>query len=154
MNAAGLHEDTRMLLTRQGTSDLTFSAIAGSLLVEFETTAAIIYTLDGGTGMLKLRCHCGLDSENVDKIRFLCLGKGMPGTAAATREPVQGGSRAESACPEEREALPEGALFVPMISEGRMRGVLGIAKNMHREFAPDEIAALAGIASLIASYLK
>jgi signal transduction protein with GAF and PtsI domain len=150
-----LKDDVRKVLEKQGTSDLAFESIAAKLRAVFDAEAAIAYTLDSATGMLKLRCHSGVSRADAEKLRFLRLGKGLPGQAATSRRPVQalqaGGC---VACPEELEALPQGSLFVPMVWENSLRGVLGIAKNFHREYAPDEVAALSSIALLIASYLK
>jgi signal transduction protein with GAF and PtsI domain len=149
-----LREEIQKILNRQGTSDLAFDAIACKILGEFDAQMAVVYTLDASTGLLKLRCHCGLSREAAQKIRFQCLGKGLSGKAASGREPVQGWQNAAVPCAEERETLPEGSLFVPMLSENSLRGVLGIAKDFHRAYAPDEVAALSAAARLIASYLK
>jgi signal transduction protein with GAF and PtsI domain len=149
-----LRHEIQNVLDRQGTSDLAFYSIASKLLSEFGAQTAVVYTLEAGTGMLKLRCHNGLSREIADKIRFLCVGKGLTGGAARLREPVQGRQGTTVPCAEEREALPEGSLFVPMLSENSLRGVLGIAKEFHPEYPPDEVAALSAVARLIASYLK
>lgn len=149
-----LREEVQKVLDRQGTSDLAFESIACKLLAELDAEAAVVYTLDAGTGLLKLRCHCGLSREVAGDIRFLRVGKGWIGRAASLREPVQGLRHPQSGCPEEHEALPEASLFVPMLSDGTLRGVLGIANNFHREYAPDETASLTALARLIASYLK
>jgi signal transduction protein with GAF and PtsI domain len=149
-----LREEIQKVLDRQGTSDLAFDAVASKLLVEFDAEAAVVYTLDPATGLLKLRCHHGLQREAAAKIRFLCMGKGLAGRTASTREPIQGLANIAAQCAEERDTLPEGSLFVPMLSENSLRGVLGIAKNFHREYAPDEVADLSAVGRLIASYLK
>ncbi len=149
-----LRDEIQKVLDRQGTSDLAFDSIACKILGEFDAQTAVVYTLDAGTGMLKLRCHCGLDREAAARIRFLCVGKGLAGRAASTREPVEGMRHAASVCVEERETLPEGSLFVPMVTENSLRGVLGIAKNFHPNYAPDEVADLTSVARLIATYLK
>jgi signal transduction protein with GAF and PtsI domain len=149
-----LRDEIQKILDRQGTSDPAFGAVAARLMADFDAEAAVVYTLDTGTGMLKLRCHEGIDRASSEKIRFLCVGKGLSGAAAGRREPVQGLRDPKAACVEEREVLPEGSLFVPMLADDSLRGVLGIAKHYHREYAPDEVAALSAVARLIASYLK
>jgi signal transduction protein with GAF and PtsI domain len=149
-----LRVEIQKVLDRQGTSDLAFESIAVKLLEEFDAQSAVVYTPDAGTGMLKLRCHYGLDRASADKIRFLCAGKGLSGKASSLREPVQGCQYPEALSPEEREVLPEGTLYVPMITENSVRGILGIAKQFRGEYAPDEIAALSAVARLIAPYLK
>lgn len=149
-----LKEDVRKVLEKQGTSDLAFESIAEKLRSVFDAEVAIAYTLDAATGMLKLRCHSGVSRADAEKLRFLRLGKGLPGQAATSRRPVQALQSGCTACPEELEILPQGSLFVPMVWENSLRGVLGVAKNFHREYAPDEVAALSSIALLIAAYLK
>ena len=149
-----LHEDVRKVLERQGTSDLAFDTIVARLMSVYDAEAAVVYTLDAATGMLKLRCHNGLPKNISEKLRFLCLGKGLPGKAAVLRRAVQAIHHPESACAEELEVLPPGSLFVPVLSENTLRGVIGIAKNFHREYAPDEVASLTAVAVLIATYLK
>jgi signal transduction protein with GAF and PtsI domain len=152
--STALQEDVRKVLEKQGTSDLAFESIAAKLLATFDAKVAIAYTLDGATGMLKLRCHSGISRADAEKLRFLRLGKGLPGQTAALRQPLQAIHAGDCACPEELETLPPGSLFVPMVWENSLRGVLGIAQDFHREYAPDEVAALASIARLIADYLK
>jgi signal transduction protein with GAF and PtsI domain len=149
-----LRLEIQKVLDRQGTSDLAFDSIACKILGEFDAQTAVVYTPDAGTGMFKLRCHCGLDRASADKIRFQCMGKGLAGKAASLREPVQAWQYPEALAAAEREVLTEGTLYVPMIADHSLRGVLGIAKEFRREFAPDEIAALSAVARLIAPYLK
>ena len=149
-----LHDAVQKVLDRQGTSDLALDAVAELILEQFDAHKAVVYTLDKGTGMLKLRCHVGIDRSAVDAIRFLCMGKGLTGKAATERGPIQGWQHADSRCAGEKDVLPEGSLFVPMLAEDALRGVLGIAKDFHREYAPDEVAALSSIARLIAAYLN
>lgn len=151
---ATLQDAIQKVLDRQGTSDLALEAVASLVLQEFDAQKAVVYTLDKGTGMLKLRCHAGIDRAAADAIRFLCMGKGLTGKAATERGPVQGRHHADACCAGEREVLPEGSLFVPMLDGDALRGVLGIAKEFHREYAPDEVASLSAIARLIAAYLK
>lgn len=149
-----LHAEIRNVLDRQGTSDLAFGSIARKLLGEFEAQTAVVYTPDAATGLFKLRCHSGIERDAADKIRFLCVGKGLTGKAATLREPVLARQCPEALCAEEREVLPENTLYVPMMTGEAVCGVLGIAKPFGVEYAPDEIAALASVARLIAPYLK
>ncbi len=152
-----LQEDIRKILDRQGTMDPTFNSIACKIVEEFDAKIGVIYTLDAGTGMLKLRCHCGIEKEAAGKLRFLCMGKDIPGQVAATRKAIQGCHQSESGVKSsgpEFEVFTAGTLFVPMLHENAMMGVLGIGKGFHREYAPDEIASLTSIAHLIAAYLK
>lgn len=152
-----LQDDIHKILDRQGTMDPTFASIASRLIEEFDAKIGVIYTLDSGTGMLKLRCHCGIEKEAAGKLRFLCMGRDIPGHVAATKKPMQGCHQSESGIKSsapEFEVFTAGTLFVPMLHENTLTGVLGIGKGFHHEYAPDEIAALSSIAHLIATYLK
>jgi len=152
-----LQDDIRKVLDRQGTTDPTFNSIACRLVESFDAKIGVIYTLDAGTGMLKLRCHCGIAKEAAGRLRFLCMGKDLPGHVATTRKAVQGcqqndlGIRSSSP---ELDVYTTGTLFVPMLHDNALMGVLGIGKGFHHEYAPDEIASLTSIANLIAVYLK
>ncbi len=153
---SGLQEEIRRVLDRQGTTDPTFTSITCRLVETFDAKIGVIYTLDAGTGMLKLRCHCGIPKEHAQELRFFCVGKDLPGRVAASRKPLQGFHLNESSSkfsPEFDIFIP-GTLFVPMLHENTLLGVLGIGKSFHHEYAPDEIASLSSIAHLIAAYLK
>ena len=152
-----LQEDIRKVLDRQGTTDPSFNSIASRLIEVFDAKIGVIYTLDAGTGMLKLRCHGGMARETAEKLRFLCMGKDIPGQVAATRKAIQGCHQGESglqSSQRESEVYTTGTLFVPMLHENVLLGVLGIGKGFHHEYAPDEVAFLSSIANLIAAYLK
>ena len=151
-----LQDDIRKALDHQGTTDPSFASIACRITEVFDARIGVIYTLDAGTGMLKLRCHCGVAKESAEKLRFLCMGKDLPGHSAMTRKPVQGCQQADLGlqASSESDLYTTGTLFVPMIHDNALLGVLGIGKGFHHEYAPDEIASLSSIASLIATYLK
>ena len=151
-----LQDDVRKILDRQGTTDPSFTSIACRLLEFFDAKIGVVYTLDAGTGMLKLRCLCGVPKETAEKLRFLYMGKDLPGQVAAKRKAMQGsqsdpGLKSSSS---EFEIFNTGTLFVPMLHENILYGVLGIGKGFIHEYVPDEIASLASIGHLIAAYLK
>jgi putative methionine-R-sulfoxide reductase with GAF domain len=150
-----LHEDIRNFLDRQGTTGPCFDSIGGRLLAAFDAQVAVVYTLDAGTGLLKLRCHRGFEKGIAVQMRFRAVGRGLPGRAASLRQPVQHLPDSESGeSHAEPDPFPMGTIFVPMVHESDLRGVLGIGKGFHHEYAPDQIANLVSIANLIAAYLK
>ncbi len=154
LTSTALREDLQNLLQRQGTSDLALQAVAASVKLELEADAALVYTLDAGTGLLKLRCHPGISTADATGIRFHCIGKGLPGLAAARQEPIQSAFETTSMTPEERAVLPANSLFFPLIFDGRMRGVIGVARQADAPWAPETVSLLTGVARLIATYLK
>jgi len=166
---SGLQEEIRRVLDRQGTTDPTFTSITCRLVENFDAKIGVVYTLDAGTGMLKLRCHCGIPKEHAEKLRFFPVGKDLPGKVAASRKPLQGfhlndANDSSTSTPSnpspsskfspEFDIFTTGTIFVPMLHDNTLLGVLGIGKSFHHEYAPDEIAFLSSIAHLIAAYLK
>jgi signal transduction protein with GAF and PtsI domain len=150
-----LQDEIRKLLDRQGTTDPSFASIACRIVETFDVKIGVVYTLDPGTGMLKLRCHCGIPKDQAGKLRFLCMGKDIPGHVATSRKPLQGCHGVPSKSHEpEFEIYGIGTLFVPMMHEDALTGVLGIGKGFHHEYAPDEVERLTSLGNLIASYLK
>ena len=81
----------------------------------------------------------------------------LPGRVAAVRKPLQSDPSPEISAyrsSSEFEIFDTGSVFVPLVHEGTLFGVMGVAKGFHHEYAPDEIAFLTSIGHLIAAYLK
>ena len=82
--------------------------------------------------------------ENIETIPF---GKGMAGRAAERREPVEVSNLQTDdsgvAKPRARDTGMEGSIAVPIIgSDGKVKGVVGVAKPEAYEFGDDERDAL------------
>jgi len=117
-----------------------------------------IHGFDEKTGMLKLISHKGIPVFILDKVRLIPIGKGMAGIAALRKEPVQvcNLQKDESGVvkPSAKETKVEGSITVPLLTEGNLRGTLGIAKPVVYEFSKDEIDFLMKLGNLIAIHLK
>ena len=91
------------------------------------------------------------------QVQRIPIGKGMAGLAAQRRECVSicnlqtDGSGA--AKPAARLTGMEGAIAVPMLVNGELRGVLGVAKPTAYEFSESEKSLLLHIAMLIGEHL-
>lgn len=149
----------RLALTAAQTLDAT-SLVR---LVINETTGAMgvdvcsVYLLDAETGDLVLAATNGLSQAGVGRVRLL-LGEGVTGAAAEDRRPV--------VVPDVRDEprfrwLPgvDQARFVsmcsvPIVSAGRLVGVLNVQTDVPRRFSDREVGMLVAIAAQVAGALE
>ena len=82
----------------------------------------------------------------------------MAGLAAERREPVQicnlQTDESGQAKPAARETGMEGSIAFPMITGGRLMGVMGVAKPAEYEFNEDERDLLVKIGAVVARFLQ
>ncbi len=123
------------------------------ILSEFGAESGTIHFLCDG--ILLLVAHVGIPQPVLDKIERVPIGKGMAGLAAQRLEPVQvcnlqtddsGVARAGA-----RATAMKGSIAVPILVEGELRGVLGIAKADEHEWSAYEQRDLLGIAATLGS---
>ena len=92
--------------------------------------------LDDSDGQLKLAAHVGLPDHVAAIVAVVPVGKGMAGLAAQRLEPVQTCNLQTDTTGDIRpgaKAVPvQASIAVPMIVDGRLRGVLGFAKARRR----------------------
>ena len=134
------------------------SALADSLSVileHFGCAAGTIHVMIGD--VLSLVAHHGIPDFVLGKIETVPLGKGIAGVAAQEARPVQlcnlqtdtsGVARLGA-----KQTKVDGSLAVPMLSDGHVRGTLGIGKLVPYEFTEAECALLTDAGRLIAKYL-
>jgi sugar diacid utilization regulator/putative methionine-R-sulfoxide reductase with GAF domain len=132
-------------------------------LVIAETTEAMgvdvcsVYLAEPGAGTLVLSATNGLSQGAVGRVR-LRIGEGVTGSAAADRAPVV----VDDVRSEPRFCWLAGvdqARFVsmcsvPIISAGRLVGVLNVQTVVPHRFNPDEVAFMAAIAAQVAGALE
>jgi signal transduction protein with GAF and PtsI domain len=151
-------EEIEKVLQHQGTMDPAFEAILEKVLAAFDCPVGSIHTMDSGTGMLRMRARRGIPDVILDKVKMIPIGKGMAGIAAERKQPVQVCNLQTDdsgvAKPGARNTQMEGSIAVPMIHEGILTGVIGVAKPITYEFNQDETDSLLSIGRLVASYLK
>ncbi len=138
--------------------DPAFDAILGLVLTNFDCPVGSIHTMDSGTGMLKMRARRGIPDVILDKVKMIPIGKGMAGIAAERKQPVLvcnlQADASGVAKPGARETQMEGSIAIPMIHDGALTGVLGVAKPVVYEFTQEETDSLLAIGRLLATYLK
>ena len=150
--------DIRSILSKGGNADPAMDQVLGKLLDVFQCQVGTIHTLDGSTGMLKIRARRGIPDSILDKVRMIPIGKGMAGIAAERKQPVQVCNLQTDdsgvAKPGARDTKMEGSISVPMLLQGKLYGTIGVAKIIPYEFSDEESAALMDAAALVASFVK
>jgi L-methionine (R)-S-oxide reductase len=120
----------------------------------FACATATLHRLNPATGQLELVCHIGIPDVVLDRIRAIPVGKGMAGLAAQRREPVQVCNLQTDDSgvvkPGAKMTGMEGAIAVPMLVDGAVVGVLGVAKSVAYDFTASEKQALLIVASILA----
>lgn len=127
-------------------------------LTRFGCVTGTVHRFDAGPRLLHLVACRGIPDAIRARIEQIPLGKGMAGLAAERLEPVQVCNLQTDdsgvAKPAARLTGMEGAIAVPMLVDGRLRGVLGVAKPTAYEFSADERRALLEIASELAMWIE
>lgn len=144
------------LLDAPGTPD--WDAVLAALLEAFDCTTGTIHLLSPTDGLLHLKAQRGIPDFLLPKMIAIPVGKGMAGIAAERNEPVQvcnlQTDESGVARPSARETKVEGSLAAPMTRDGRLYGVLGIAKPVYYEFSDEEIEAVMEIGRLLAGRVE
>ena len=116
-----------------------------------------LHLLDPFDGQLKLAAQIGLPPHVVQIVTIVPVGKGMAGLAAERLEPVQTCNLQTDATGDIRpgaKAVPvQASIAVPMLIDGALHGVLGLANADYHEWTEEERAALARTASTVARQL-
>ena len=116
-----------------------------------------LHLLDPADGQLKLAAQIGLPPHVVQIVTIVPVGKGMAGLAAERLEPVQTCNLQTDATGDIRpgaKAVPvQASIAVPMLIDGALHGVLGLAKADYHEWTEEERAALALTATTAARQL-
>jgi L-methionine (R)-S-oxide reductase len=108
----------------------------------------------GASGMLELAAHHNIPAQIVQLAAKVPIGKGIAGLAAEKKEPVSicnlQTDTSGQARPEARKTGMEGSLAVPMLVDGELYGVLGIAKAEAHDWSEEEKSQLCKIANALA----
>tara|TARA_B100000029_G_C16948882_1_gene731770 strand:+ start:29 stop:541 length:513 start_codon:yes stop_codon:yes gene_type:complete len=124
------------------------------ILVAYDCVVGTLHFLDKDSQLLRLAAQRGLPPPVLEKVQTITVGKGMAGIAAERMKPVQVCNLQTDdsgvARPTAKETLMEGCISVPMLVEGKLRGVFGVAKPHAYEFDDDEIAFLLRLGEFLA----
>lgn len=131
---------------------LPWDEILAQLTQHFDCPVGTVHMMEQD-GMLHLRAQRGLPPPVLDKVQVIPVGKGMAGIAAERREPVQVCNLQTDdsgvARPGAKMTQMEGSLAAPMMVDGEVRGVLGIAKPSAYDFSDDETGLLLAVGAVL-----
>ena len=137
------------------------SALASGNIPDFLKATLTHFQCDAGTvhlmknGELSLAAHVNIPPPVVQIVQTVPIGKGIAGLAAQRREPVSlcnlQTDTSGQARPAAKTTGMEGSVAIPMLHEGTLRGVLGIAKAQAHDWTDAEKAELLGIAARLAA---
>lgn len=134
-----------------------WDALLERLLSHFECVTGTVHILDPKDGQLHLAAQRGLPPFVLDKVAVIPFGKGMAGIAAERKGPVQvcnlQTDTSGVARPNAKLTKMEGSLAAPMLRNGEVRGVLGIAKHVAYDFTPAETQLLMDVGARVAKHL-
>jgi signal transduction protein with GAF and PtsI domain len=126
-------------------------AVLDESIRAFGCQAGTVHWLDAASGMLKLAAHRNIPAAITQIIATVPIGKGIAGLAAQNREPVSlcnlQTDTSGQARPAAKTTGMEGSLAVPMLVDGDLRGVLGVAKASAYEWSDAEKSLLLSIAA-------
>ncbi len=137
------------------TTPLPWHDVLEKLTAHFDCPVGTVHMIEASDGMLHLRAQKGLPPFVLDKVQVIPVGKGMAGIAAERKEPVQVCNLQTDdsgvARPSAKMTQMEGSLAAPMMVDGEVRGVLGVAKPTAYDFSSDETELLMAAGSLLAN---
>lgn len=139
-------------------SAIDWSQLLSDTITAFDCTTGTIHTLDQETQLLMLRAQRGIPEFLLPKMSQIPIGKGMAGIAAERREAVEmcnlQTDESGVARPSAKETKVEGSLAAPMLLDGALYGVIGIAKLVPYDFSKKEISELMKIGEEISRRLS
>ena len=137
------------------TTPLPWHDVLEKLTAHFDCPVGTVHMIEASDGMLHLCAQKGLPPFVLDKVQVIPVGKGMAGIAAERKEPVQVCNLQTDdsgvARPSAKMTQMEGSLAAPMMVDGEVRGVLGVAKPTAYDFSSDETELLMAAGSLLAN---
>ncbi|PHM11691.1 GAF domain-containing protein [Nostoc sp. 'Peltigera malacea cyanobiont' DB3992] len=140
------------ILTDEG-SAIDWNRLLTEILAAFDCSTGSIHTLDKDSQLLHLKAYQGIPELLLPKMTIIPIGKGMAGVAAERKRPVQicnlQTDESGVARPSAKETKVEGSIAVPLMLNGRLHGILGIAKPVPYEFTPQEEETLMEIGEAI-----
>lgn len=127
-------------------SEIDWKQLLTDTITAFDCTTGTIHTLDPDTQLLMLRAMQGIPEFLLPKMSQIPIGKGMAGIAAERLKPVEmcnlQTDESGVARPAAKETKVEGSIAAPMLLDGKLYGVIGIAKPVPYDFTEAEISEL------------
>jgi L-methionine (R)-S-oxide reductase len=131
--------------------------VVAALTKHFDCVVGTVHLM-GTDGLLHLEAQRGLPPPVIDKVQVIPIGKGMAGIAAERKEPVQVCNLQTDTSGVVRQGAKltqmEGSLAAPMLRDGKVAGVLGVAKPVPYEFTAAEQQLLLDVGAQLAKRLS
>lgn len=131
------------------------AAVLGAALAHFGCQAGTVHLLR--EGVLKLAASKNIPPPVLQIVETVPIGKGIAGLAAQRLEPVTicnlQTDNSGQARPGAKATGMEGSIAVPMLVDGKLRGVLGIAKADAYDWPAAESDLLTRVAGALAARL-
>jgi len=112
-----------------------------AILKQFAADSGTVHLM-GSDGQLYLVAAIGIPDPVLEVIQTIPVGKGMAGLAAERKEPVNicniQSDTSGDVRPGAKATGLQGSIAIPMLVEGRVTGVLGVANHNERTFTDDE----------------
>ena len=144
------------LQNKQATVD--WQQLLTDIIAAFDCSTGTIHTLDPQTNLLKLQAQQGIPEFLLPKMTAIPIGKGMAGIAAERREPVEmcnlQTDESGVARPAAKETKVEGSIAAPLLLDGELYGVVGIAKPVPYDFTEEETQSLMQIGEEMSRYIR
>jgi L-methionine (R)-S-oxide reductase len=138
MTTASIHET----LNNKQTS-VNWQQLLNDTLAAFGCSTGTLHFLNKTTNLLEIKAQTGIPEFLLPKVSVIPIGKGMAGIAAERMKPVEmcnlQTDTSGIAKPSAKDTKVEGSLAAPLILNGELYGVIGIAKPVPYDFTPDEI---------------
>ncbi|MEH2041730.1 GAF domain-containing protein [Nostoc sp.] len=139
-------------LTDEG-SVIDWNRLLTEILTAFDCSTGSIHTLNQHSQLFHIKAYQGIPELLLPKMTIIPIGKGMAGVAAERKRPVQicnlQTDESGVARPSAKKTKVEGSIAVPLMLNGQLHGILGIAKPVPYEFTPEEEETLMEIGEAI-----
>lgn len=143
---------------KESNGQMDWEMVLSTIISEFGCTTGTLHSFDIYSKHLLLMAQQGIPDFLLPKMSEIPLGKGMAGIAAERKKPVEMCNLQTDdtgvARPAAKETKVEGSIAVPMLLDGELYGVLGIAKPVPYDFTNAESELLLEIGESISRILK
>jgi len=125
---------------------INWQQMLNDTLTAFGCSTGTLHFLNKSTNLLEIKAQTGIPEFLLPKVSIIPIGKGMAGIAAERMTPVEMCNLQTDASgiakPSAKDTKVEGSLAAPLILNGELYGVIGIAKPVPYDFTPEEIKEL------------
>ncbi|MGB3773808.1 MAG: GAF domain-containing protein [Leeuwenhoekiella sp.] len=137
--------------------DINWKGVLMDIITHFDCKTGTLHLLDDDN-LLQLKAEYGIPEFLIPKLSTIPIGKGMAGIAAERQIPVEmcnlQTDNSGVARPAAKETKVEGSIAVPMMQDGHLYGVYGIAKPIPYDFTEQEKNDLKSIGEAMSKALK